>query len=161
MARFTDRQQTPPRPPAYQPPRPRPPRQPAEPALQQRAWAAVLLALLSLFTTMMLSGNVRRGVFVVALAMLIAILALWLAISAMSKARRGGSGRPRGVILATILASAGCLFSGVVLIGFALFWPQLTRYSNCLEGANTFTAQQACQQQLSKSVQNEMGVLGG
>jgi len=48
-----------------------------------------------------------------------------------------------------------------ILIGFALFWPQLTRYSNCLEGANTFTAQQACQQQLSKSVQNEMGVLGG
>jgi predicted PurR-regulated permease PerM len=158
MARFTDRQQTPPRPPAYQPLRQRPP---ADPALQQRSWAALMLAVLSLIAMMLMSGNVRRGVYVVVVALVIAATGLWLAISAMSRARRGGTGRPRGVVLATILGVVGFLFSGFVLAGFLMFWPQLTQYSNCLSGANTVSAQQACQQQLNNSVGNEVGVLGG
>jgi len=145
----------------YQTPRSRPPRAPADPVLQQRSWAAVMLAVLSLFGMMMMSGNVRRGVFVVALALLIALIALWLSISAMSRARRGGSGRPRGAIFATIVGTVGAVFSAFVLIGFAMFWPQLTQYSSCLSGANTVAAQQACQQQLSNSVGGEIGVLGG
>jgi ABC-type amino acid transport system permease subunit len=159
MARFTDGQQTPPRPPAYQPPRS--PRPPADPALQQRSWAALMLAVLSLFAMMMMSSNVRRGVYVVAVALLIALIALWLAFSSMSRARRGGTGRPRAVVLAAVLGTVGCLFSGFVLVGFALFWPQLTQFSNCLSGANTVAAQQACQHQLSNSVGGEVGVLGG
>jgi ABC-type amino acid transport system permease subunit len=161
MARFTDRQQTPERPPMYQPPRSRPPRAPADPALQQRSWAAVMLAVLSVVGMLMMSGNVRRGVFVVALALLFALIALWLAISSMSRARRGGSGRPRGVIFATIVGAFSAVFSAFVLIGFAIFWPQLTQYSTCLQGANTVAAQQACQQQLSNSVGGEISIIGG
>ncbi len=161
MARFTDGQQTPQRPPAYQPARARPPRPPADPALQQRSWAALMLAVLSLFAMMMMSSNVRRSVYVVALALLFALIALWLAISSMSRARRGRTGRPRGVVLATILGAAGSVLSAFVLIGFAMFWPQLTQFSSCLSGANTVAAQQACQQQLSNSVGSEVGVLGG
>jgi hypothetical protein len=138
----------------------RPPQPPRDPALQQRSWAALMLAVLSLFAMMMMSGNVRRGVFVVAVALIIATTALWLSISAMSRARRGGSGRPRGAILATVLASIGCVFSAFVLAGFLMFWPQLTQYSSCLTGANTVTAQQACQTQLNNQVGNEIGVLG-
>jgi hypothetical protein len=159
MARF-DRQQTPSRPPAYQPARMRPPQTPADPALQQRSWAALMLGVLSLFAMMMMSGNVRRGVYVVAVALIIAATALWLAISAMSRARRGGSGRPRGVVLATILGVIGCVFSAFVLAGFLMFWPQLTQYSNCMSGANTVASQQACQTQLNNQVGNEIGVLG-
>lgn len=158
MARFTDRQRTPPRPPAYQPIRQRPP---ADPALQQRSWAALMLAILSLIAMMLMSGNVRRGVYVVVVALAVAATGLWLAFSAMSRARRGGTGRPRGVVLATILGVLGFLFSAFVLAGFLMFWPQLTQYSNCLSGANTVSAQQACQQQLNNSVGNEVGVLGG
>lgn len=163
MARPTGRQQPPPPPrspflgpgtPGLQPPRP-----PADPALQQRAWAALMLALISLIGTMMI-GNARRGVYVVVLALAIAAVALWLALSAISRARRGGSGRPRGVVLAAILGSVGILFGGLVLARFAMFWPQLTQYSNCLNGANTVTAQQACQQQLNNSISTEVGLLG-
>lgn len=162
MARFTDRQQTPSRPPMYQPPGARPPRIPADPALQQRSWAALIMAMLGLFAVLMTnSGNVRRGVYVIALALIVALLALWLAISSMSRARRGGTGRPRGVILATVLGTVCCVFSGSVLLGFVLFWPQLTQFSDCLSGANTVAAQQACQQQLSNSVGSEVSVLGG
>jgi ABC-type amino acid transport system permease subunit len=128
--------------------------------LQQRVWAALMLAFISLFAMMMI-GNVQRGVYVVAVALVIAAVALWLSISAMSRARRAGSGRPRAAVLATILGAVGFGFSAVVLAGFAMFWPQLTQYSNCLSGANTVAAQQACQQQLSNSVGAEIAVLGG
>jgi len=156
MPRLTDRPQ-PPSP--YAPPGPRPPRPPADPALQQRAWAALMLAVISLFAMLMI-GNIRRGVYVVAVALVIAAIALWLAISAMRRARRGGSGRPRGVVLAVVLGVVGFVFCAFVLTGFALFWPQLTQYSNCLNGANTPSAQQACQQQLNNSVSGEISLLG-
>jgi len=128
--------------------------------LQQRVWAALMLAVISLLG-MMLIGNVRRGVYVVAVALVIAAIALWLSISAMSRARRGGTGRPRGAVFATVLGVAGVLLSAFVLAGFAMFWPQLQQYANCLSGANTPSAQQACQQQLDNSVGNEVGILGG
>lgn len=164
MARLTDRQQQPPPRPPAPPGAPGPfglrPRPPTDPALQQRAWAALMLAFISLFGMLMI-GNIRRGVYVVALALVIAAVALWLALSAMHRARRGGSGRPFGVVVAVVLGGIGFVFSAVVLIGFAMFWPQLTQYSNCLNGANTVTAQQACQQQLNNSVNGEISILGG
>jgi predicted PurR-regulated permease PerM len=119
-----------------------------------------MLAIVSLIAMMMI-GNVRRGVYVVAVALLIAAAAVWLAISAMARARRTGTRRPRGVVLATVLGAVGLLFSVIVLVGFAMFWPQLTQYSNCLSAANTYAGQQACQQQLNNSVGNEIGVIGG
>ena len=139
---------------------PRPPRRPADPALQQRAWAALLLAVISLFAMMMI-GNVRRGVYVVAVALIIAAVALWLSTSALSRARRGGSGRPRGATLAVVLGVAGLGFSALVLIGFVIFWPQLSQYSDCMSGANTVAAQQACRQQLDNSVGTQLSILGG
>ena len=159
MARLTDKQ-TPPRPPLYSPPGVRPPRPPADPALQQRVWAALMLALISLFAMTMI-GNVRRGVIVVGVAFIIAATALWLSTSAMSRARRGGTGRPRAAVFATVLGTAGLVFSGLALAVFAVLWPQLTQYSNCLSGANTVSAKQACQQQLNNSVGTEIKVLGG
>jgi ABC-type amino acid transport system permease subunit len=120
-----------------------------------------MLALISLFGLFMMTTNVRRGVVVLSVTMVIAAIALWLAISAMSRARRGGTGRPRGVVLATVLGTVGCVFSVLVLAGFLMFWPQLTQYSNCLAGAGTVAAQQACQQQLNNSVGSEVSILGG
>jgi hypothetical protein len=155
MARLTDQQQSP-----YSQPGVRPPRLPADPALQQRAWAALALAVLSLLSMMMI-GNVRRGVYVVAVALVIAAIALWLSLRSMSRARRGGTGRPRGALLAAILGGISFVFSAFVLAGYLMFWPQLTQYADCLNGANTVTAQQACQQQFDNSVNGEIRILGG
>jgi len=119
-----------------------------------------MLALISLFAMTMI-GNVRRGVIVVGVAFIIAAIALWLSVSAMSRARRGGTGRPRAATFATVLGAAGLVFSGLALVAFAVLWPQLTQYSNCLSGANTVSAQQACQQQLNNSIANEFSVLNG
>jgi ABC-type amino acid transport system permease subunit len=125
--------------------------------LQQRAWAAIAMALISLFGMAYSGGNIQRGVYVVAVAVVIAATALWLATTAMKRARRIGSSRPRGAIFATILGAIGVGFGALVLLGCALFWPQLTRFSQCESGASTLTAQQACYHQMRDSVTSAIG----
>ncbi|MBO0820947.1 MAG: hypothetical protein J2P26_08880 [Nocardiopsaceae bacterium] len=134
-----------------------PVRPPADPGLQQRAWAAIALALISLFGMAYSGGNIQRGVYVVAVAVVISAGALWLATTAMKRARRIGSSRPRGAVFATVLGSIGVGFGVLVLAGCAIFWPQLSRYSQCESGASTLTAQHACYQQMRDSVTSAIG----
>ena len=56
----------------------------------------------------------------------------------------------------TILGILGLSFSAVTLIVFAMFWNELSAYSNCLSGANTVTAQQACQHQFSQTISSDI-----
>ena len=56
-----------------------------------------------------------------------------------------------------VLGLLGLGFSGLALFVFAIFWTQLSTYWNCTSGANTLTAQQACQHQLSQTISNEFG----
>jgi cytochrome bd-type quinol oxidase subunit 2 len=166
MAKLTNRPQ-PPLPPVSPggPPRKAPPRKtlpPASPALHQRSWAALTLAALSLLALMMISGsNIRRTVVVVVVALVIAALGLYLAVTALRAARRAGTARPRGSVLGTVLAVLGLAFGAFVLAGFAMFWPQLTGYSDCMRGAATVSAQDACHQQLDNSVNSQMKILSG
>jgi predicted PurR-regulated permease PerM len=169
MARLTNRDQ-PPLPPVQQggPPRtpllPRKPLPPASPALHQRSWAALTLAALSLLTMMMISGggsNIRRTVVVFVVALVIASTGLYLAVTAMRASRRAGSARPRGSVLATVLAALGLAFGAMALIGFAMFWPQLTQLSNCMRQATTVSLQDACKTQFDNSVNAQMKILSG
>jgi hypothetical protein len=110
----------------------------------------------------MISGsNIRRTVVVVIVALVIAATGLYLAVTAMRAARRDGTARPRGSVLGTVLAVIGLVFGTVALAGFAMFWPQLTRYSSCMHGADTVSAQDACQTQFDNSVNSQMKVLSG
>jgi ABC-type amino acid transport system permease subunit len=159
MPRLTDRPSLPPVTPG---PKPRPVLPPASPALTQRSWAALTLAALGLLAMTLIGGsNIRRTAVVVVVALVIAALGLGLAIWAMSAARREGTARPRGSVLATVLAAMGLGFGAFALIGFAMFWPQLTRFSDCMRGAATVSAQDACQQQFDNSVGVEIHLLGG
>jgi drug/metabolite transporter (DMT)-like permease len=129
--------------------------------LQQRAWAATAMSLIGLFGMAESGGNIRRGVYVVGVAVLIAAVALWLAATAMTRARRIGSTRPRGAVFATVLAIIGVGLGAIVLALCVVFWPQLTQFSNCESGAGTLTAQQACYQQMQNSVGREIGIMPG
>jgi hypothetical protein len=136
-------------------------RPPPDPAVQQRAWAALALGVLSpLGLSMGLGGELRRTIYVVILAFVIGGLAVWLGVTSMRRARSGGTARPRGAMSGTVLGVLGLVFSCFALITFAAFWPQLNQLSNCMAGANTVSAQQACQNQFSKSVDGEIGVFG-
>ena len=139
-------------------PRPVPPRapppapKPAEPALQQRALAALIMALISLFGLAMANDNVRRLVVVMTVTAVIGGGSLWLSVTAMSRAKKARTARPRFSVLATVLAVAGTGLSALALLGFALFWPQISQYSKCMAGANTVIAQNACNKQLTNSL---------
>lgn len=117
------------------------------------------MSLIGLFGMADSGGNIRRGVYVIAIAVVIAAAALWLAATAMRRARRVGSSRPRGAVFATVLGAFGIGIGAMVLAGCALFWPQLTQYSRCESGAGTLTAQQACYQQMQGSVGGAIGAI--
>jgi len=103
-----------------------------------------------------LAGGLRRAVYVVIVTLVLGAVAAWLGGTAMSRSRRAGTARPRGAIAGTILGILGLSFSAIMLIVFAIFWNELSDYSNCLSGANTLTAQQACQQQFSQTITNQI-----
>lgn len=125
---------------------------PADRALQQRAWAAVTLALISLFGMGLMDAPIQRGVYVLGITVVIAAAALWLAVTSIGRARRIGSGRPRGAVPAIVLGSIGVLFGGIALVGFAVLWPQATQLSRCAATADTYTSQNACLQQFRDAV---------
>jgi len=131
---------------------------PAEPAAQQRALAALLVALLSL-TGVLALGVPQRGVYLVAYALLAGVVAMWLAVTALARARRNRTARPHGSAAATVVAGLGILMSMVMLLAFAVFGRQLSAYGRCLSEAGTTAAQQACQAQLTRELNREMSVL--
>jgi O-antigen ligase len=164
MARPTDRpkQGTPPPPPRspFLPPAPRPQLPPAAPALQQRAGAGLVLALLSLIT-MLLIGNLERAVYVIGVALAVAVAALILTISALSAAKRDRTRRPRAAVAGAVLGTIGALFSAFALVGILIFWSQFMQYAQCMNSASTVATQNACQQQFNNSVSTQITLLGG
>jgi hypothetical protein len=132
---------------------------PPEPPVRQRALTAMLLGVLSLIALMLGLGNLRRGIFVAVLALLFAGGAIWLGATASKKARRSGTARPRWAVGGVVLGSLGLAVSAMWLLVLAVFWPQLNAYYNCMNGANTVTAQQACHKQFTDSVGSEISVL--
>ena len=131
---------------------------PAEPAVQHRAIAALLLALLSLLGLLSLN-YLQRGIYLVAYALLAGLMAMWLAVTSMARARRSRTARPRGSVTATVIAGAGIILSAIMLLAFAAFGQQLNAYGRCLSGASTTADQQACQNQLIHAVNHEIAVV--
>ncbi len=132
---------------------------PPDPASRQQALAAFALGVLSLLGLALGLGNLRRGVFVAVLTLLFAVTAMWLGIAVNRRARRSGTARPRGAVSGIVLGGFGLALSLLWLLVLAVFWPQLSTYSNCMASANTVTAQQACHTQLTNSVGGEISVL--
>ena len=131
---------------------------PAEPAAQRRAVAALLVALLSL-TGVLALGDPQRGVYLVAYALLAGVVAMWLAITSLARARRGRTARPHGSAAATAIAGIGILVSSVLLLAFIVLGRQMSAYGDCLSAAGTTTAQQSCQVQFTHAVNREIASL--
>ncbi len=131
--------------------------------MQQRALLGLVLGLVSMFSLFSVSdlvgqlGNLHRTLILVAFSLVMGAAAAWLGIWANSRARRGGTTRPRGATSAVVLGGIGVLFSILLLVAFTVFSQQFSTYSRCMKGANTLTAQQACKDQLTRSLNAETG----
>jgi hypothetical protein len=119
---------------------------PAEPALRHRALAALFVAL--------------RAVLVVIYSLLAGATALWLALTAMRRARRSRTARPHGSVAATVIAGIGIGLAGAMLMAFGLFGRQLSDYGRCLSSGNTITASQSCYDRFSHALDREIGLTG-
>lgn len=118
--------------------------------------AAAVMTLIGLFGLFggyaaSITNSVQRGVYPIAAALVIALVAVWLAATSITRARRLGSTRPRGAIFAIVVSAIAIVLGALVLAGFAELWPQMTQLSQCESGANTITAQNACYQQFMTS----------
>ena len=131
---------------------------PAEPAAQRRAVAGLLVALLSL-TGVLALGDPRRGVYLVAYALLAGLVAMWLAVTSLVRARRGRTARPYGSAAATGIAAIGLLLSSALLLAFIVLGRQMSQYGQCLSEAGTTAAQQSCQVQFTHAVNREIASL--
>ena len=90
--------------------------------------------------------------YIVGVALVGGVLAVWQAITALAPGQAQRHGGPRGAVAAIVLGGIGVLLSAVLLGGF-VFGHQVTTFSQCLSGANTITAQQACQNQFIRAVE--------
>jgi hypothetical protein len=117
-----------------------------------------MIAILSLAGMLSLS-DLSRGVYLVSYALLAGVIAFWLAVSAIVRARRDTTARPRGAVTATVIACLGIALSGVMLVAFVVLSKQLSTYSNCLAGASTVSSQQACQDQFTHAVSKKISAL--
>ena len=131
---------------------------PAEPATQRRAVAALLLSLLSLMGLLSLN-YLQRGIYLVAYALLAGVMAVFLAVTSLIRARRSRTKLPRGSVVATVIAAVGIVLSTAMLLAFAVFGPQLKAYGRCLGAATTSADRQACQTQLIHAVNRELSTL--
>jgi predicted PurR-regulated permease PerM len=120
--------------------------------MRQRAVAALILGVLSLLALVGVGSNFHRGIYLVIFGLLVGITACWFGITAMRRARLSVTMRPRGAVAGIVLGVIGALLSAVLLIAFAAFWQQLNSFSQCLNQANTPSAQQTCVNQLHHSV---------
>ena len=127
-----------------------------DPANQRRTAAAFLLSVLSLFGVLGLS-NFQRGVYIVAFALVAGAMAIWLAVTAITRSRRGRTAGPRGAVVVIVIGGVGVLISCALLAGFALFGSQASTFTQCLSGANTIAAQQSCQSQFMRAVKDAGG----
>jgi hypothetical protein len=131
---------------------------PADPAAQRRAVAGLLVALLSL-TGVLALGDPQRGIYLLGYALLAGVVALWLAVTSLARARRGRTARPHGSAAATAIAGIGILLSAILLLGFIVFGRQMSAYGQCLRDAGTTAAQQSCQVQFTHAVNREISSL--
>jgi hypothetical protein len=133
---------------------------PPEPALRHRALAALIVALLSLAGLLGFNIEAQRAVLVVIYSLLAGATALWLAVTAMRRARRSRTARPRGSVAAIVIAAVGIGLAGAMLMAFGLFGRQLSDYGRCLSGANTIAGSQSCYSRFSHALDREIGLTG-
>ena len=133
---------------------------PPEPALRHRALAALIVALLSLAGLLAFNIEAERAVLLVVYSLLAGATALWLALTAMRRARRSRTARPHGSVAATVIAGIGIGLAAAMLLAFGLFGRQLSDYGRCLSGANTITASQSCYSQFAHALDHQIGLTG-
>jgi hypothetical protein len=141
--------------------RPRPTR-PPDRELRQRAIASLVLGVLSLVALLGLSGDLHRGVYLLIFSAAIGLAACVIGITAVVKARKTGSYRPRGAVAGIVLGVIAALLSIPILATYLAFPRQVDNYVKCLTQSQSQSSggQQACMDRFYKSIHLGAPTLG-
>jgi hypothetical protein len=132
--------------------RPQRPTEPPGRELRQRAIASLLFGVISLVALLGLGTDLHRGVYLLAFSLAVGLAACVIGITALVKARRTGSYRPRGAIGGIVLGALALLISVPILVTYLAFPTQVSNYVNCLSQAQNSSQQHACMTKFYKSI---------
>ena len=110
--------------------------------------------MLSLVALLGLTGDLHRGVYLLSFSALIGIAACVIGITAVVKARKTGSYRPRGAVGGIVLGTMAALLSIPILATYLVFPRQVDNYVKCLSQSQSQSSgsQQACMDKFYKSI---------
>jgi hypothetical protein len=113
-----------------------------------------VLGVLSLVALLGLTGELHRGVYLLSFSALIGIAACVIGITAVVKARKTGSYRPRGAVGGIVLGTMAALLSIPILATYLVFPRQVDNYVKCLSQSQSQSSgsQQACMDKFYKSI---------
>jgi hypothetical protein len=120
--------------------------------LRHRAIAALVFGAFSLIALLGLSGNLKRGVYLLAFSAIVGLAACVIGITALRKARKTGSYRPAGAVGGIVLGALAVLLSILMLTTYLAFPVQVDNYVRCLNRAQSSGDRQACMNQFYKSI---------
>lgn len=100
----------------------------------------------------------HRGVYLMIFAAVIGIAGCVIGITALVKARRTGSYRPRGAVGGIVLGTIAALISIPTASLYLAFPTEVNNYVTCVSNARTAAQQRACQKRFYKST--HLGAVG-
>jgi hypothetical protein len=126
------------------------PTKPPDRELRQRALASLVLSVLALVALLGLGGDLHRGVYLLIFSAVVGIGASVIGITAVVKARKTRSYRPRGSIAGIVLGALAAVLSIPILATYLAFPHQVENYVKCLN--RTSGSEQSCMDKFYKSI---------
>lgn len=111
-----------------------------------------MFGVISLIALLGLGTDLRKGVYLLGFSMAVGLAACVIGITALIKARKTGSYRPRGAIGGIVLGALGALISVPILVTYLVFPTQVNNYVNCLSQAQNSSQQQSCMAKFYRSI---------
>lgn len=108
--------------------------------------AIALVALLGLGT------DLHKGVYLLMFSAAVGVAASVIGITAVVKARKTGSYRPRGAVGGIVLGVLATLIAVPILATYLAFPTQVSNYVTCLRQAQNSSDQRACMTKFYKSI---------
>ena len=105
-----------------------------------------LIALLGLGT------DLHKGVYLLGFSAAVGLAGCVIGVSALLKARKTGSYRPRWAISGIVLGALATFISLPILLTYLAFPSQVNNYVNCLSQAQNSSQQHACMTRFYKSI---------
>jgi len=108
-----------------------------------------------------LGGDLRRFIYLLIFSAVVGVASAVIGLTAVLKAKRTGSYRPRGAVGGMVLGALAALISIWLLVFYLAFPRQVDNYVRCLNQAQTSGSQHSCMDKFYRSIHMGSAGLGG